>query len=242
MSDAQSNLVEMAKLAEQAERYEDMSKYMMELVKLNSKLTAEQRNLLSVAFKNIVGSKRSAWRIISSIAEKCSDETKLKTATQYLAKIEEELIEVCKEILGIISDNLIPASANSKENEEKVFFYKMQGDYYRYITEVKMKGEEKQKWVDNAQGAYENAHEAAQELANTNPIRLGLALNMSVFLYEIVQDTQKACDHAKKAFDDAIAELDNLKEDSYKDSTLIMQLLRDNLTLWTSEEEQEPQE
>ncbi|MCL4151686.1 UNVERIFIED_CONTAM: hypothetical protein GTU68_064854 [Idotea baltica] len=61
------------------------------------------------------------------------------------------------------------------------------------------------------------------ELPPTHPIRLGLALNFSVFYYEIA------------AFDDAIAELDTLSEDSYKDSTLIMQLLRDNLTLWTSD-------
>ena len=42
---------------------------------------------------------------------------------------------------------------------------------------------------------------------------------------------------AKAAFDNAIAELDMLGEDAYKDATLIMQLLRDNLTLWTSGED-----
>lgn len=56
-----------------------------------------------------------------------------------------------------------------------------------------------------------------------------------MFYYEIVQSPERACALAKSAFDDAIAELDQLKEDNYKDSTLIMQLLRDNLTLWTSD-------
>jgi len=83
----------------------------------------------------------------------------------------------------------------------------------------------------------------------THPIRLGLALNFSVFYYEILNAPDRACHLAKQAFDDAIAELDTLNEDSYKglslneiikmifidfhflDSTLIMQLLRDNLTV-----------
>lgn len=73
---------------------------------------------------------------------------------------------------------------------------------------------------------------------------MGLALNFSVFYYEILNSPDRACHLAKQAFDDAIAELDSLSEESYKDSTLIMQLLRDNLTLWTSSEgaEVEPAE
>merc|ERR1711918_195017 len=83
--------------------------------------------------------------------------------------------------------------------------------------------------------AYQNASTIANaDLPPTHPIRLGLALNFSVFYYEILNSPDRACHLAKLAFDDAIAELDTLSEESYKDSTLIMQLLRDNLTLWTS--------
>ena len=95
--------------------------------------------------------------------------------------------------------------------------------------------------ADKSLEAYQAATEiAATELAPTHPIRLGLALNFSVFYYEILNSPDRACHLAKQAFDDAIAELDSLSEESYRDSTLIMQLLRDNLTLWTSSDGGEP--
>merc|ERR1712050_594480 len=92
--------------------------------------------------------------------------------------------------------------------------------------------------AENARQAYEEASKVANtDLAVTHPIRLGLALNYSVFLYEVLSEPDEACKMARTAFEDAIAELDNLAEESYKDSTLIMQLLRDNLTLWTSDQD-----
>ena len=81
---------------------------------------------------------------------------------------------------------------------------------------------------------------AKDTCASTDPLRLGVALNFSVFLYENVRDQSAACSTAKKAFDDAIADLDKLSATDYKDATLIMQLLRDNLTLWTSTTSKKP--
>merc|ERR1711907_472474 len=112
------------------------------------------------------------------------------------------------------------------------------GDYYRYIAEF-TEGEGKTWAAHGARVAYDEAMTVAtKELAVTHPIRLGLALNFSVFHYEVLGNPEEACKMARTAFEDAIAELDNVAEDSYKDSTLIMQLLRDNLTLWTSEDGQ----
>merc|ERR1711877_6542 len=97
-------------------------------------------------------------------------------------------------------------------------------------------GDDRKGVIDDSQKAYQDAFEISKsKMQPTHPIRLGLALNFSMFYYEILNSPDKACQLAKQAFDDAIAELDTLNEDSYKDSTLIMQLLRDNLTLWTSD-------
>jgi len=110
------------------------------------------------------------------------------------------------------------------------------GDYHRYLAEFAI-GDKRKTSADKSLEAYKAATEVAQtDLAPTHPIRLGLALNFSVFYYEILNAPDQACHLAKQAFDDAIAELDTLSEESYKDSILIMQLLRDNLTLWTSSE------
>jgi 14-3-3 protein epsilon len=112
----------------------------------------------------------------------------------------------------------------------------MKGDYNRYLSEFQT-GETRKESAAAALDAYEAASKIAQaDLPPTHPIRLGLALNFSVFHFEILNSPDQACTIAKQAFDDAIAELDTLNEESYKDSTLIMQLLRDNLTLWTSDQ------
>uniref|UniRef100_A0A7S2C9C0 14-3-3 domain-containing protein n=1 Tax=Octactis speculum TaxID=3111310 RepID=A0A7S2C9C0_9STRA len=116
----------------------------------------------------------------------------------------------------------------------------MKGDYHRYLAEFQHTDDRK-KSSNDALEAYKSAQTiASQELPPTHPIRLGLALNFSVFYYEIMSSPDRACHLAKQAFDDAIAELDTLSEESYKDSTLIMQLLRDNLTLWTSDQDENP--
>jgi len=93
----------------------------------------------------------------------------------------------------------------------------------------------RKKVIQDAQDSYKEATFEAENLKSTHPIRLGLALNYSVFYYEILNSPDIACKFAKQAFDNAIADLDLLEEDEYRDSATIMQLLRDNLTLWTSD-------
>merc|ERR1712042_29811 len=227
-------LVQKAKLAEQAERYDDMANSMKAVTETGIELSNEERNLLSVAYKNVVGARRSSWRVISSIEQKTegSAEKKQQMAKEYREKVEKELRDICNDVLNLLGEYLIAKASNA---ESKVFYLKMKGDYYRYLAEVAV-GDAKAAVTDDSRKSYQEAFDIAKsKMQPTHPIRLGLALNFSVFYYEILNSPDRACHLAKQAFDDAIAELDTLNEDSYKDSTLIMQLLRDNLTLWTSD-------
>jgi len=232
-TDERKDLVFLARTAETAERYDDMCKFMRAVVKSTngkSDLTVEERNLLSVAFKNVVGARRAAWRTLTADEHKDQDNVK-----SYRTMIEKELETICLDVLDLLNSTLIPFTQNLP-NESQVFYLKMAGDYYRYMAEfLEGKG-----YDQKAAELYQKAMAVAQEkLTPTHPIRLGLALNYSVCYYEILKDHQKACELAKKAFDEAISKLDQLDEASYKDSTLIMQLLRDNLTLWTADDQEQ---
>lgn len=257
-----------ARLSEQAERYEDMIKYMKEAanvstifvnrfilificVQYDQDLSNDERNLLSVAYKNSVKTRRDAWRTIQAIQNK--EELKVSRyffdfliayslqankflflITQYKDKIEQELQSICQDVLNLLDDNLLKKDEIKKNPEAVVFFQKMKGDYYRYLGEFKT-GDDRKQVIEKAQDSYKVAVEEAEKLKTTHPIRLGLALNYSVFYYEILNQPDVACKLAKTAFDNAISDLETLDEEEYRDSATIMQLLRDNLTLWTSD-------
>ncbi|GMN58936.1 hypothetical protein TIFTF001_028019 [Ficus carica] len=235
--------VYLAKLAEQAERYDEMADHTKNLVAVagaaGEDLTVEERNLLSVAYKNLVGARRASWRIVSSIEQKeelRGNAGHVAAIKEYRAKIESELSSICGDVLDLLEKKLVPAASAA---ESKVFYLKMKGDYHRYLAEFKA-GNDRKEAAESTLSAYKAAQDiATTELSPTHPIRLGLALNFSVFYYEILNAPDRACTLAKQAFDEAIADLDTLGEESYKDSTLIMQLLRDNLTLWTSDMQDE---
>lgn len=145
--------------------------------------------------KNVVGARRSSWRVVSSIEQKTEGaEKKQQMAREYREKIETELRDICNDVLSLLEKFLIP---NASQPESKVFYLKMKGDYYRYLAEVAA-GDDKKGIVDQSQQAYQEAFEISKkEMQPTHPIRLGLALNFSVFYYEILNSPEKACSLAK---------------------------------------------
>jgi len=234
----ETELLNASKLAEAAERYKDMCEFLHKLVNIkcdaDKTLTVEERNLLSVAYKNVVGTKRQSWRMLT---QGNFDQLPKEQLNDYRGTIEAELNKVCNEVIQLLkaTTDVVKKKEETDSNQEDLVFYlKMSGDYYRYLSEVQTTESNQQ----TAEQFYKDATEVAEEnLPETHPTRLGLALNYSVCCYEITEKKELACEIAKKAFDSAIEKLDTLNDSSYKDSTLIMQLLRDNLTLWTSEKE-----
>lgn len=236
--------IQRAKLAEAAERFEDMTDFVVKAYEHGSPtntLTTEGRNLFSVAFKNVIGTRRTQWRQITQFEGGDAAENERPYTAEMVqsmkSKIEDELEEWCQKVLGHIETLKNNVNSESDGNsEDSINYYKMEGDYNRYRAEY-LQGDTKNLAVDAAQTAYEAAKDLAiQNLAETNPTRLGLMLNLSVFYFEVKNESKTACKLAKEAFDSAIEKLDKLTDACYKDSTLIMQLLRDNLTLWTSDE------
>lgn len=232
--------LELARLAESSERFEDMAQYVHALAEAKKELSIDERNLLSIAYKNVVGSQRASWRFLMSFiaelresgTEDPANEHHIQLAQELKQKVEASLRTSSKQVIDLLVNVLLP---NTESNEVQVFYYKMAGDYYRYNSEF-TEGEERQ---NNAGAAYDNYHEATElvesTLPPTHPLRLGLALNFSVFYYEALNSPSRACKLAEKAYNDAMPELNSLPEELYHDSKLIMNLLRDNLTFWRSE-------
>jgi 14-3-3 protein epsilon len=128
----------------------EMVDYTKQFAKMgSSELSLDERNILSVAFKNIVGTRRAAWRVLSSIQKKENNKgnsENVKKVKEYKGQIEREMTDICQEILVLLSEFLIP---NAQQGEGKVFFYKMKADYHRYIAEY-TSGDEKNKAAQKA--------------------------------------------------------------------------------------------
>ena len=138
-------------------------------------------------------------------------------------------------MLDLLEQKLIPQAT---ETDEKLFYLKMKGDYFRYMAEY-AQGENHSEVSQKALGAYEEATKVANsDLPAAHPLRLGLALNFSVFHFEAMSDPEKACAMAKQAYDEGLAEAEGLSEDQYQESSNILQLLRDNLIMWSADAEE----
>ena len=196
MGEKYEKQVYLAMLAEQCSRYEDMMSFLEDMVKTKTEdLSSDERNLLSIAYKNTISLDRQAIRTLlayESKEAKKAESPYLEYIREYKTKVQKELEDLCNKINQTIDSSLLPKATT---DEAKVFYHKMKGDYDRYIAE-NVDGDIKKKYSDLGLAAYNAALEAAKSIDYKNPIKLGLALNLSVFYYELVGNKAQACKFA----------------------------------------------
>ena len=233
MSDKYEKQVYLAMLAEQCSRYEDMMAFLEDMVKAKSEdLSSDERNLLSIAYKNTISLDRQAIRTLlayESKEAKKAESPYLDYIKEYKAKVQKELEDLCNKINSTIDANLLPKATT---DEAKVFYHKMKGDYCRYIAE-NVDGDTKKKYSDQGLAAYNAALDAAKNIDYKNPVKLGLALNLSVFYYEVVGNKDDTLSKSKEALAGADEE-----EDEVKDAMSIVNLLEENLGMWKVENDE----
>mmetsp|Transcript_13331 Transcript_13331/g.38323 ORF Transcript_13331/g.38323 Transcript_13331/m.38323 type:complete len:235 (-) Transcript_13331:112-816(-) len=230
----QDEVVLMARIAESAERYEDMADFMKERVDMGGPLSREERDMFSAAFKHAMSSRRNATRIAKAICtakEQEGNQAQADLATNYRSKMEAQLRGVCEKALSTLEQSLIPGVGG--DAEAKVFYLKMRGDYYRYLSE-NLEPSARAEQASKAEQAYSTGiAEAEAALSDVHPTRLGLILNFSVFKHEVLGDTQGAIGMAHAVLAAATPDkLNALDKDALQDSEMTLSLLQDNLHLW----------
>lgn len=228
---AEDKNIILARVAERAERYDEMADFMKERVENNLPLNSEERDMFSAAFKNALTERRHAVRIAVGVAQQEQSQGRdvnCDLATGYKTKVETELQEICNKALKLLEHILVPSAG---DDETKTFYLKMQGDYYRYLAEF-AHGEARNVAAAKANYAYHTGLGVSLVLSSVHPVRLGLALNFSVFQHEVLQNTAEAVATAKDALETASEGLAGAPPEIRNDAVLTMQLLQDNLALW----------
>lgn len=223
----------MAQILDQTDRHDDTVELMKRVVELNPQLNSEERNLLSAAYKNVIDIHRNGLRIFAAISEHkegIASQNRVDQINKIRDQIIEELEKSCNELISIVTTKLLPIAQDA---ESRIFYEKLQADYYRYMCEAKT-GEARDDCMQKAKECYESALEIAKkELNPARPSYLGLILNYTVFLQEIIGNKEEALSLAQKTYNECTPLVDDNSDNSYSEATMILQILRDNILNWT---------
>jgi 14-3-3 protein epsilon len=235
-------LVTLCRLAEASGRWHDMVELTTELVLLSSRdkesLSVEERNLVAVAFKGLAAGPRHALAALATArarATRRGEDEHVRCASTYAGAVRVELSNICRALRGLLSDVLM---AQAHSSESAVFYLKLEGDYARYLAEAAEVAAESMAHARAARDAYERALARARSadagLSAAHPIRLGLMLNMAVLTYEVEREPERALTMAAAALRQAEASRPELPTEMQSDTTLLLDLLRDNVETWTA--------
>ncbi|VDM33366.1 unnamed protein product [Hydatigera taeniaeformis] len=223
---------ELARVYEVLELYSEMVGEVKAVVQLREaaqeQLSTDERNRLSVAYKHTTSRLRTAWRAAAEILPSARNFTIVGLVRQVRTQLKDEILDRCQEVIQLLENQTVT------RDEDGVFLLKMRGDYHRYQAEVD--GEKTEHQLQAAKAYAEASTLAKEVLTPVNSVRLGLSLNHSVFLFEIVGDRTAACLLARETLDQALRTIGDADAECQSEITLILQLLRDNLTIWRTED------
>lgn len=223
--------VSQARLCDSAGRFEDMVKYIKILINIGRELNDEEIALVSYAYKNLIKEKRKQYKTVHQIYADSSDldERKFRIVEDMRNSIAHEIKQICLEVINLLDKGVFPKVMDA---ETRVCYLMMKADHFRYLAEVSTE-DKKTEYANISLKIYQEASDISKiQLTTTNPVRLNLALNLSVLYYDVLNSPRSACIVAKQAFDEAILDIENLNEENLAKTTLVMKLLTDNLTLW----------
>lgn len=235
-TDAYEKFYYLATLSLKFENYEESVKYVEELIKLKeSEMAENEKNLFLSAFKYFVAEKRTGWRNIFTLEGK-EKITKL-LMNEIKMKYEDIIIKTCDKLISLINNYVLD---KTKSDLGITLFTKVKADHYRYMAEI-TRGQTLYNNKQNAFQFYKQAYERASKLDDLDPIKLGVALNYSVFLYEILNMRINSIFYAKEALTKALLKLKQftdleLEDENLKEALTIVELLNVNVHDWYREE------
>jgi 14-3-3 protein epsilon len=230
--------VYMALLAHECGKYEEMFKFMEDLViQRNKDLSLKEREFLTYGYINYISAKRKALHIIMAYEtkeKKNENSLFIIYIQEYRRKIETEITQSCQRICYILDSLLIKKAENI---EAKIFYRKLKGDLNRYVAEY-AKDDLREKVMKDGLTAYQEAINMSKELPILNEILLGLSLNMSLFYYEVMNERKNAIKISNECAIKIDKELPNFDEANEKNKVIItlVNLIKDNLAHWKAEE------
>ena len=231
-----SDLIYMVEICKEAEHYEDMKFYINRVIDslylLNMGLDIDQRNLFSIAYKNLAGELRSSCRVLKNLEDKYENLQQKILQKSYRVNIENSQDRLCDEILGLLEVKLLPMAVQKDDYKTSLFYWKIISDFSRYICEYS-EGDKLTQTKEKQESSDKNIKKILDERFDFfDPIRLGMILSTATFNYEVNGQHKTSIKQLEEFLDIAIPKLEELSDENYQDATNILKIMKDNLEKW----------
>ena len=232
--ESKEDLLNKCKLNDLIENYGEMFEHLYKLSQIKIDLQNDELDLITRCTKCYIGHKRGQYRKILTLIDKdkiVDKEKNFKLLEMLRKKLSSEILNLCDKTINICQNFLTNNPTFSKKNQ--LYFNKAIADHYRYIYEITNEPEIKNK----AKEFYEKSLSIVNEckFISTDTAYLTFYLNYSVFLHDTLQNTEEAIKISKNCLYDALRDTEEIVDNSQKDIVLLCQMLKDNISLWKTE-------